>query len=71
LLSGKSAALSLYNNNLSGNIPLELTNLPNLYELNEKQPVLPAVSRRRLDNLTNLSTLDLSRNQFTAAFLHI
>ena len=58
--------LSLNNNQLTGEIPLEIWTLTNLTELNLSYNQLTGEIPSEIGNLTNLSNLILHTNQFTS-----
>jgi hypothetical protein len=55
-------------NNLVGQIPSEIVNLPNLQELNLHKT--PCQEIPRFENLKELKVLDLSFNRLTDPYLH-
>ena len=62
---GRVTHLSLYDNQLTGEIPAELGNLANLQTLHLYSNQLTGAIPAELGNLTNLEGLDLSGNQLT------
>ena len=62
---GRVTHLSLYNNQLTGEIPAELGNLTNLEGLQLRTNQLTGEIPAELGNLTNLELLTLYRNQLT------
>jgi hypothetical protein len=63
--NNKVTGLELPNNNLSGSIPSELADLPNLVRLNLAGNDLAGLIPTELGQLENLERLDLSHNNFS------
>jgi Leucine-rich repeat (LRR) protein len=63
-LDGDKVAINLMDNNLVGQIPSEIVNLPNLQELNLHNTLSGEIPLA-LENLKELKVLDLSFNRLT------
>jgi Leucine-rich repeat (LRR) protein len=63
----KVVAINLMDNNLVGQIPSEIVNLPNLQELNLHKNTLSGEIPLALENLKELKVLDLSFNRLTGS----
>ncbi|KAJ9555407.1 hypothetical protein OSB04_010021 [Centaurea solstitialis] len=64
---GLLLSIDLSSNNLTGQIPNELTNLHGLVALNLSKNTLLGEIPRKIGEMKNLLTLDLSRNNFSGA----